>query len=334
MSDSIRRAVAAAMADRLGREAQVTGWRGPHQADWSWLFSFEAGGDSGGGFIAKVPRWEDVSSPDAVVAAGEQASTAAEYACLEEIASAVRASGDPGLIAVEPVTFVASANTIVMRRLEAKSLRSRLRVLGTRGDVAALFARLGRWIALFHAMNGIERVAWDAGTERAGVEAMAKSLERRRVMPVSVREALLRLEAWAGRLEGSEQPITRIHGDLNLSNVLVTRDDRIAVIDPNRRRGSALIDPARSITDAWLEKRRLTTGWLPLGRGHRLEWEERLLAAAGYAGEPTLEYRLARQALERWVELEAEVRGAARIGLAAVRPQLRSEVERRLDVAG
>ena len=290
--------------------------------------------NDGGGFIAKVPRWEDVSTPAAAAAVGEQASTVAEYACLEEIAAAVRASGDPGLAAVEPVVFVPATNTIVMRRLEADSLRSRLRVLGTRGDVAALFARLGRWIALFHAMNGTSRAAWDAGTEDVEIATMAKLLEQRRSIPESLVQALRRLEAWAVRLEGSDEPVTRIHGDLNLSNVLVTRDDRVAVIDPNRRTGRALVDPARSITDAWLEKRRLTTGWLRWRTTHRDEWERRMLAAAGYEAEPTLGYRLACQALARWVELETEVRGAARTGLAAVRPQLKAEMSRRLGAAG
>ncbi len=332
MSESIRAAVATALIARFGPGAVIEEWGGSEQREWSWQFGFRVGGERGGEFIAKVPRWEEARTLEAAIAAGEQANTAAEYAGLVEIADAVASSGNPGLAAVEPVAFVGGVNTIVMRRLQGIPLRSRVGIVGGRGDVSVLFGRLGEWLALFHALaGGIERVVWNATAELERLRLIEGRFTEAKAAPFGLPQAFAGLREWVGRLEGADEPATQTHGDLNLSNVLVTSDDRVAVVDPNRSRGLALDDVARVITDIRLERRQLAVGGLLRRAATADDWERRMTFAAGYSGETLLPYRLALHTLQRWIDLEATVVGPARIGLFVGRRLLRSEMKRRLD---
>lgn len=330
MSEPIRTAVSTAVAEFFGRGATVEEWHGPEQREWSWQFAFRVAGVAGGEFIAKVPRWEEAPTLEAAVAAGEQAATAAEFAGLVEIADAVAASGDPGLAAVEPVVFVGPVNTIVMRRLEAVRLRSRVGVVRSKGDVAALFTRLGRWLALFHGLGGVERIAWDPAAEQRRLAALERRLQAAEIPSGRLGEAIASLGAWVDSFKGVDEPSAPTHGDLNMSNVLVTPDDRVAVIDPNRSQGFVLDDAARVITDVRLEKRQLAGGWLLRRLATADGWERSLTSAGGYATEALLPYRLARHAVERWVEAESTSAGPARLGLVVARRLLSAETKRRL----
>ena len=211
-------------------------------------------------------------------------------------------------------------------------MRQRLGRRWDRRRAGSLFDRLGRWVRVFHGVDGPPgRRSFDVDATRerlAGWEASLVDAGRSRQAIV---DAIRDLDAWAQRLAGEEEPWADVHGDLNLANVLVGRDDRVAVIDPNRVPGAALVDVARVMTDVRLDRGQLLT-WGRL-RPERLVagWEERLLAGSGYDREPTLGFRLAEAALQRWVELELTGDRPVRLGLLVGRPRLKTVVRQLVD---
>jgi hypothetical protein len=331
VTDPVRMAADAAVKQFIGPAAVISKWEGPRQHDWSWQFAFHAPGSGGGDLLLKVPRWQEALTLEDALAAGEQDSTHRELDGLRRIEAAVLASGDPGLTAVAPLSYVSAVNGILMRRLDAVSLRDRLGMGRGRGDVAALFGRLGRWIGIFHAIDGpAETRPLSAAGEVGELRDLEARLNGAGVAPRGLLPAVAMLRLAAEEMDGVPELVTEIHGDLNISNVLVGRDDRVAVIDPNRETGSVLDDLARVITDVRLDGSQLASGGLLRTAAHVAAWEERLVAAAGYGEEPLLRYRLARHALERWAEVELEVTGPARVALLPGRTLLRRVVSHRL----
>lgn len=331
MSDAVRFAVERALIDLLGEDASVTKWDGPHERDWSWQWSITVAGREGGDLVLKVPRWDEAPTLADALAAGEQDSTHAEIDGLRRVELAVLSSGDPGLTAVEPVGYVADVNGILMRRLLGESLRERLGVGRGKGDVEALFDRLGRWIGVFHAIDGprIHRpFQADASVEAS--RALEHRLRAAGETPRGLLPALAMTRMAAEELDGVEEPWAEIHGDLNAGNVLIGSDDRIAVIDPNQMPGPALTDAVHLITDIRLDRRQLVTAGVTRPFDLVDAWERRLFGGAGLLDEPLGAYRLAAAAVERWASLELDLDGAARAGLLAGRPLLRRTVRRRL----
>lgn len=331
MSDTVRIAVERALAG-LVPGAAIVGWDGPHEREWSWHWTIRTSGPSGGRLLLKIPRWEEAPTLEAALAAGEQDSTHREIDGLRRIEVAVLSAGDPGLTAIEPVGYVAAVNGILMRWLEGESLRERLGRGRGSGDVAALFHRVGRWIDVFHRIDGDPVVRPFAASE--AIER-SRDLERRvrsvRRPGRGLLSAMAMLRLAAEERDGTPEPWAEIHGDLNLSNVIVATDDRVAVVDPNREVGPALLDPVRLATDARLERGQLVTGGVLRRADVMGEWEHRLLDGCGMQAEPMLGYRLAEAAIERWAELEVGLRGASRIGLVPGRNLLRRVVRSRLD---
>lgn len=331
MTDRVRAAVEQAIPELMGAAVEVQTWSGPQKRDWSWQYRLRVSGPAGGDLILKIPRWEEAPTLEQALDAGEQPSTRAELDVLRQIEGAVSGLRDPGLAAVEPIGYVAAVNGILMRRLEGASLRDRLGRGSGSGDVAALFERVGRWLRVFHSIDGPpQQQAFDAGAEIEVSRRLEHEVREAGSPPRALVDALEALRLAAEHCDGISEPWTGIHGDLNAGNVLVGHDDRIAVIDPNREPGPALADPAQILTDVQLHGSQLVTGGMLRTGTVVAEWEERLLGAGGFVGEPMLEYRMANAAVQRWARLEIDVRGVTRLGLIPGRNVLRRVIRSRL----
>jgi hypothetical protein len=151
--------------------------------------------------------------------------------------------------------------------------------------------------------------------------------------PEGLRRLASRARVAVARLEGAPVRVGRLHGDFNLSNVLVTPAGRVASIDTNRAEGPVAADLARFLTDLRTHKERaLTLGMRP--RRRRVEaWGAAFLVGYGPTGDGALPALLGLALVERWAELEdrlggAAVVSAAGLGLRAARRLLEREALR------
>ena len=315
-SDRIRAAVEEALPSGYGG---VASWHGPRTGEWSWTFRVETGGAAPATLLVKVPRWEDATDLADALAAGPQQDTEEEYRALEAIAAAVAASGDPGLAAVVPVAYVPEVNAIVTELLRARPLRDRLR--GGRGgrSASAYFRRAGRWLAVFHG-SGDRRPRPFLPGEADDFDQIAAHLGG------SLGQAASDLVAAGRVLTGRPTLEVVAHGDFSMANILVTIDDRVAVVDPNRYRARPSADVAHLLIEARLSRRQLLSAGIG-GRRRTVEaW-----AAAMSEGYPELDpvllsYDRAAAAVRRWAEVEERLRGVGRVALVPARRLLRSEV--------
>ncbi|MBM3695450.1 MAG: aminoglycoside phosphotransferase family protein [Actinobacteria bacterium] len=245
----------AAAQVRATVEAALPCWYGPGSRllslsiprPYAWSHQFEAGAATASGgrrLVVKIPRWEEAPTLEAALAAGPQEGTRREYAALEAMAAAVAAAADPGLAAVAPVAYLAEINAVVTERLEAVPLASRLgRHPGSAGRGMVLLRRAGRALRLYHeAVAGAAPGRFDGAWRAAELEARARRSMGAALLPA---EAWARLAQEARRRDGTPVAVGATHGDFSPANVLVTADDRVALLDPNLVPGPLLEDAAK-----------------------------------------------------------------------------------------
>ena len=312
--EAIRAAVGAAVGPSHGA---ITGWSGPDSRPWSWHFAVRT---EGGALVVKVPRWEGIASLEAALAAGPQADTAAEFAALRSIEQMVATSGDAGLAAVVPVAYVSAVNAIVMERLEAASLRSRLGI-GAPNQAEEWFGSLGRWLGHYHRTGAATDTAFAVVAELERWEGASR-------LHHGLRDEVAQARAAARRLEGRIVVTGAQHGDLTLGNVLITADGRVAVIDPNWTTGRHEVDAARILTEALLGRSQLLTFGLRRGTAVVDRWERALVAGHGRLDPAVLAYDRGAEALDRRIALTAGGLMTRSIGRGAG-PRFRGEIRRR-----
>lgn len=288
MTDVVRAAVSDAVRGRYG---PIVRWDGPYPREWSWQFHADTAGRGPTSLVIKVPKWEETPDLDTALAAGPQEDTRAEFDALTTIRDAVLRSGDAGLAVVVPVAYVPEVNAIVMERLNARPLRS---LLGWRRDgdlLGEVFARLGRWLALFHDLGATDPEPFDGRGRPVPILPVGS--------PVLV-EASDRLAAVARRLDGVVSDAGTIHGDLTLGNVLVTIDHRVAVIDPNRSSGRPSQDSAHLLTEVRLGRGQLLTAGRLRPPRTVARWRDALVASQPRLDPRVLRHDEAAAAMERW----------------------------------
>lgn len=325
--DHLRSAVAGAIAGWFGSSARLD--QASYRVEprpWSFEVRFTVVGVvSPVACIGKVPRWDEARTLQEVFSAGPQPNVAVEFATLQAIAAMVADSGDPGLAAVEPVGMIPEANLIVTRLLDAVPLRRHARRphRGAR-RTGEVLRRTGRWLRRFHDEVGTAR------PERPPPASLAVPVPPPgTVIPgyfevaATVRSALARL---------GEVPVGDLHGDVSATNVLVTREGRVALLDPNRRRGIVLEDVAHLAAELRTGRTRaISQGRVP---GRRVTEARLRVLSAGYGGveQGVLPPLVARALLQRWVDLEIRLAGSpGRNLLPLLRRHHRAEIEAALD---
>jgi hypothetical protein len=240
--------------------------------------------------VVKVPIWDEAPDLEAAIAAGPQAATLAEFETLRRIEAMV--AGDTRFAAVRAVGHLRDCNALVTERMEGVPLRA-LR----RGRSAAL-ERLGALARRFHEEIGGARVVTG---DQALAARMAAGLAPPSDTPASLAAAGEAARRSAAGLAGRRIRLAVTHGDLGPSNVLVTPDGRVALLDPNMVEAPVEDDLAKLAVALRTSRLRLASG-RPGGR--RFPPEEALLA--GYGDYDADIYRSCRRiaAVRRWIEIE------------------------------
>ncbi|MFQ5947737.1 MAG: phosphotransferase [Acidimicrobiia bacterium] len=360
-SEGAERAAAAQVVERV--TAGISAWYGdgsrlaatpspPIANDWSFVFRIRilTGDDRLVPLLVKVPHWNGVRTLRQATRAGEQPSTRREFEALRAMAAAVSSSSDEGLVAVQPVAYLSDLNAIVVEELRARPLRDLIVRLGVglgleanRGRVAEAMERAGRWLRLFHghAVGTTSGSLQSVGLVEELDELGARLAEMVRE-PIEALDETRRLIAGVHKLAGRDIPITTLHGDCNLSNVLVTPRGAVALIDMNPVKGPALQDLAKLVVEpAVLAIQALTRGWF-LRHGAIDRWESALIRGYGVdeRDRQVLDVFVAVAILRKWADVEASIsagagsvvgmsrRWAARLVWAHLRSELHRVVDR------
>ncbi|NQV07571.1 phosphotransferase [bacterium] len=301
--------------------------------NWSYQVAFTAHvGDRSVPMLAKVPRWEGIGSLAEALDAGAQDATREEYATLVSVHRAVLEASDPGLTSVVPVGYLESANTLVAEVLDAAPLRTLVGARKRNGtDLVEVFRRTGRWLRLFHDGVGVmESAPFPTEDVTAEVHALEARMSDLGPAPPGWGALLAQVRRSGALLEGHLSRIGGIHGDFNLSNVLVTGEGRVAVLDPNLETAPAEFDPAKLMVEVRTGRERaLGPGALrPASTIDR--WENALTTGYG-AIDRAIWVAARRIALaRRWVEVEerwsqADRMSPAGMGLLVLRRRLQGE---------
>ncbi len=329
MIELVRRTADEAIKDRFGSGVTIEKWGSASVRTWSWQFSIRIGGSQHGDLVLKIPRWPEASTLELAVNVGEQASTVAEFEALTSIAEEVADSGDPGLTAVEPIAYIPRINGILMRRLEGRSLRQTVGVGKRIRHPGDLFSRVGRLVSLVHHMGDRTRRPFEGVV---AADRLAIAVEG--IAPIELGLLLRRLAVAGAKLDGVSEPVGNVHGDLNMSNVMVDQAARVALIDPNPAEGSQLADLALLTDDIRFDRWRLVTGGWRARADSRDRWAGAVALSAGAQDETAWLFREALKLGERWVRVESETAGIRRIGLFDSRRVLSRELRRRVEALG
>lgn len=313
--------IAGLIPEWYGPDASVLGTPRVVRRSWSiHLLPTVVSGDRTIGLVVKIPLWAEASDLAAALEAGPQEATLREFETLVGIASMVDASGDDGLAAIRPVAYVEDLNAVVTELLEARPLR-RLAARGHRSQVTGVAPAVGRWLRRFHDEIGIPRnEPFDPATLETSLADLASAADGG---PLVLKEGITSLRRVAASMAGRTLRMAVTHGDFGPSNVMVTPEARVAVIDPNLVFGPIEQDAAKLAVALRTGRGRLITGTRRRGPDR---FERALLD--GYGPVDAGLYRLCRgmAVAHRWVEIESMKRGPRRLALVPTRRVLAAEL--------
>ncbi|MCJ7727009.1 MAG: aminoglycoside phosphotransferase family protein [Acidimicrobiia bacterium] len=316
-ADPVLEAIRGRIADWYGPKARLLS--DPVAQHRSWSVHFHADVEGAGGRVAlivKIPLWEEAPDLATALAAGPQDNTLSEYRMLQRIGEMVANAGDRRLTAVRPVAYVEEINAVVTERLDCRPLRA----LSARRRLAVGDA-IGAWLRHFH--DGIGE-ATASGFEASDLTAsLGGPGEGSAGLFDPLGEAIAAIREDARGIAGAATRNATTHGDFGPSNILVTPDDRVAVIDPNLVPGPVESELAKLAVAIRTPRSRLLAG---IRRGKGMHPLERAVLN-GYGEVSADIYGLCRRAAAaaRWMEIEADGGGIRRLALPMARRVLASE---------
>lgn len=163
-----------------------------------------------------------------------------EYAALQLIDAHFRGLADPRFGAIRPLDRWMPEDILVLERCPDRSLRSALvashRWSGARGtqSVVRQCQHAGAWLRQFHGLEAASYVR----TRNASLVDFENAVDRyghyladQTGQPTLFRNVVRTLNQVATTLYVTPPPLAVVHGDFAPRNVLVSRDDRVTVLD-------------------------------------------------------------------------------------------------------
>jgi Phosphotransferase enzyme family len=271
-------------------------------------FPLSPGPDRPRAILAKIRRHPDLSVREAICDDGLRDQAKNEFETLGRLQLLLASSRTH--CAVRPLAYLEPWSAVVMEEIEAEQLRRRVlrgrvsRPLTRQSELETTFERAGSLLRLFHErVSSPETGPVIGGDVRATLTESLASVERR--FPAAdvrkIRHAVVRLEK---QCNGMSLPYSRLHRDFNCSNVLLTSDTRVFLLDPRMTWGVTYRDVARLMVDLeTLSFQGITHGhWV----GERAVDGSRRAIVRGYFGDEqyvpvVLEFFRLLAVLEKWL---------------------------------
>lgn len=192
-----------------------------------------------------------------------------EYDLLFEIWKAFENIDEPDCIAIQPLAFLERWNAIVMLEIAAMPLRSML----MRPQVSLNFSHdaekfiqylriASRWLRYYHDRIGeAEAESLSLDLMQARLDKISQDVANHIGERYGVVEKLNILQRKIQNFSGSDMT-ARLHGDFHCTNILVTPDEKICVLDPRAKstRSSVYHDLATLLIDLSLKPIPVLTG--------------------------------------------------------------------------
>ena len=313
--NDISTSLTGSLSDRFGSKARIDPSHLPVVRSFanSFIVRFPIEGlDSSPVVLAKIahrPHKRDLAAAlkdDSLrtLAKSEMAQLEATWRSFEEL-------GDPNLIAVQPLSYLEEWNAIVMLEVNARPLRSQLTSLAvgfSQAKATAEFTRhlrnASQWIRHYHNHVGggkIEPVSQELLQDR--IEKIELDVKQFMGKSADAARKLALLESKSRQITGTDT-IAQLHGDFHCSNILVTPQGQICVLDPraNSSRRSIYNDLAALLTDLHLKPIPMVTG----GFFTRKFWDQSRQAIIesyfkpGEYSQPLLDFYCASEVMFKW----------------------------------
>jgi len=311
---------------------------------WSYILSFTVILEDGQDLAlrVKIPRLPDTPTIEHAITNGIlQEYGWREYTALQAIYDVVHREPNLNLCAVQVLGYLSGFNAMVMVELPARNLEEMLFDLRMRFGICKLRQRftnaiidVGRLLRLYHETIGQPKLESFNGEQfLADVE---KSINK--LSPSIADSVLDKLRnEFSKTVETVDlQKVTHasLHSDFTLTNIVITPDDCVAVIDMDAQssweRKPIYLDIARLITDIVVQKVKIRSLGFLLPQRYLDQFEIHFLQ--GYFGQHKIESRFfalykSKALLDTMNWLEARIQsstGISRLLASLLRPKLRS----------
>ena len=275
--------------------------------------------------LVKIPHQDWIKSMEEAIASDQvREEIKHEFATMQSIHTVVQNSKHPLLFAVNPVGgYLPDYNAIVMEEVDLKMLKgylSRFSILMDHKSAWMDFENklklAGEWLRLIHdafRQPRNKRIA-ELDVQETGLDGIDALEQISGNRLTNIRTCFMRLFQ---EIQDWVVPVSALHNDFHLGNILVTPDGRVGALDPNWKSAGAIYQDLTSLLiDPVTRKLQVLMQGLAFRSSQRVRFEQAVLR--GYFGDTSPSYPLiyfycALNVLAKWRKNEELLRSGPRV---------------------
>ena len=190
--------------------------------------------------LAKIPRKPTLNTlTDALAAKGLQKIARDEYETSRVIRHAFEEENSPVCMYVEYLGFLEKWNALLMRQIKGRMLKEyllnpsiALRIPKSLAQLQEYLISSTRWLSIFHHhVSGLQIVPFPVEDARTLMEEIFSKLQERSKGQVDIKPYRAVLEQALEGMCDLHVPFGFLHADFQYSNILVTPNGRVCVLD-------------------------------------------------------------------------------------------------------
>lgn len=192
-----------------------------------------------------------------------------EYEISRMIWHAFEEERSPDCVVVQYLDHLEEWNALLMRQVKGKMLKEYLlhpsilvRSLEAMERLQLYLSRSARWLRIFHRrISDLQATAFSEGEAGLWMEDVLSRLQRHSNGQVDVAPYRKTLVQMMRNLSSSKVPVGLLHADFQYSNILITSEGGVCVLDYSlNRRGPIYFDLATILIDPQTRKAQILTG--------------------------------------------------------------------------